>query len=79
MERKVDETLEKVLAVLESELSGPFTETSDLDKLDLDSLEFISLVTSIENALGVKIPDEQVIYMHTPADIVRIVSAVLPS
>jgi acyl carrier protein len=62
--------LEKVLEIIKQELEEEFHADTSIDALDLDSLEFLSLIVSLRE-LG-NIPDSEIPNLHTPADIVRV-------
>ena len=49
---------------------------SDIIKdFDADSLDIVDMVMTLEDELGIEIPDEAIIEMHTIGDVVRYVEA----
>ena len=48
---------------------GELDDSTRLDSLVADSLEFLSLVSAIENAFGIKIPDSKYTEVHTVGDL----------
>ena len=70
MEEKIKEILSEVSGVPLAELSE---ETRLVGDLGMSSFDLADTVVSIEEAYGVKIPDERFREMETIADLVRII------
>ena len=70
MEEKIKEILSEVSGVPLAELSE---ETRLVGDLGMSSFDLADTVVSIEEAYGVKIPDERFREMETIADLIRII------
>lgn len=64
--------LEKEVLGIISEAAGEeVTPVSELDQMDLDSLDMVHILLSIENRFGVRVPDDKIAEMKTPLNIVE--------
>ena len=70
MEEKIREILSEVSGVPAAELTG---ETRLAGDLGMSSFDLADTVVSVEEAYGVKIPDERFQELKTVADIVRVI------
>ena len=70
MEEKIREILSEVSGVPAAELTG---ETRLAGDLGMSSFDLADTVVSVEEAYGVKIPDERFGELETVADIVRVI------
>ena len=70
MEEKIKEILSEVSGVPLAELSE---ETRLVGDLGMSSFDLADTVVSVEEAYGVKIPDERFREMETIADLIRII------
>ena len=70
MEEKIREILSEVSGVSLAELRD---DTRLVGDLDMSSFDLADTVVSVEEAYGVKIPDERFHELETVADIVRVV------
>jgi acyl carrier protein len=64
-------TSEQVCAVIERETAQTVDESTRLDSLEVDSLEFVNLLLEVGNETGKEVPPEKWGDLHTVADIVR--------
>ncbi len=70
MEEKIREILSEVSGVPAAELTG---ETRLAGDLGMSSFDLADTVVSVEEAYGVKIPDERFGELETVADILRVI------
>ena len=61
--------IEKVLEIIRRDTGHSVTAETNLDSLDIDSLEMIDLLLSIERETGIVIPDNRVPHIHKVSDI----------
>lgn len=64
-------TSEKVRRAIESESGRSVDEATALDDLEMDSLEFMSMIVAVEAVTGKQIPAERLGALRSVADIVR--------
>jgi acyl carrier protein len=64
---------EQVIEVIHSELNVDVGAESTIESLGVDSLELLDLLSNIERATGVEIPDERITEMESVSDIIRVV------
>jgi acyl carrier protein len=60
-----------IVELLEVDETKVTPEASFIDDLDADSLDFIELITAIEDAFGIEIPDEDAGKIQTVQDAVN--------
>ena len=63
-----------ILEVIEQETGWPVDESTPLESLGVDSLEFLDLLLTIEKRTGIFIPQTGIGELHTIGDIVRMAS-----
>lgn len=72
------DSLEKqIVDVVSEETCRECTLESTLESLDVDSLEFMELMLSVERVTGMKIADERLAHISTVRDIVNEVRGVV--
>ena len=68
-------TFEKVQKILAEQLELDADEitmdSSLVEDLGIDSLDFVDIVMSLEDEFGIEVPDDQVENFHTVGDVVR--------
>lgn len=68
----------KIICAIVASESGrepsEITECVSFDSLDLDSLEFMNILLEVENALGVKIPEDAIPAINTVGDLAEFVA-----
>lgn len=70
---------EKVLAVIQREVQPPpanLSESTPMEALNIDSLEFLDLLVSIGSEIGSDIPDNRIDELKTVGDLIRIAEEV---
>lgn len=70
---------EKVLAVIRREVQPPpanLSESTPMEALNIDSLEFLDLLVSIGSEIGSDIPDNRIDELKTVGDLIRIAEEV---
>jgi acyl carrier protein len=71
-------TVEEIIRQ-ETGYSGAFNQSTRLDSLVADSLEFLSLVLAIENAFHFKVPDKKYTEVQTVGDLCSLVPDFVPN
>lgn len=71
-------TIEEVIRE-ETGFSGELNPSTRLDSLVADSLEFLSLVSAIENAFHFKVPDRKYAEVQTVGDLYSLVPDYVPN
>lgn len=62
---------EKVLATIERETGQTVTAETPIDELQVDSLEYLELLLTIQEETGMTLPGERMDALETVGDIVR--------
>ena len=75
-EKEIFEQLKKLIVeLLEVEEEKIIPEASFADDFDADSLDFIELITAVEDAFGIEIPDDDMEKMQTVQEAVDYIGA----
>lgn len=69
--------LEEIIALVEEETGKEVTADTLLDSLDIESLDFLDLLLTIQEKFGVIIPDSVVAKINNVGDMVKAVAGTL--